>query len=1296
MKIKRNTITTLILGCVLSANITIATANTVDQSELSGTWTTDVASGDDATAFSKDNLSALTTYDADTDTSSIDYTLGSYSISERDIDYTFNYITEDGVTTTYIENPDGSQDEFWGFKESVTVERDEDTRETTYTITSTGEEISETEYNTYYFDEKENYITILGGVVDLDLTATATDANAVAFSITDVDGNKDTLSDEYIAESSEIDNYTEDQIETLVGYMTINATATATGGDATAIYGNIEHSYLTVTGTNGTIYFKEVNGDLTLNLSAKATASYNQDNDDDSDDTTEAWSSAKAVGIDGNIDSSVGNSYIDITALSYGGTATGIDGTINVASGNVDISAVTYDRTVNRTDGVTATLDGGDATAITGETTFAGTSATLKAVSSSGAAVGVANNIEITNDGNISIITSGGTSANGVTGTTTLTDSTLSVSSTSSEDATGLSTLTATDSTATISVNGTDSATGVTTATLKGETSLTVYATSTTEAIGVETLNAHVPSETTDSDDISVKITATSSTKATGVETFGTISSTNASFDISAIASNTTDTAVSATAIENGITLSSNVESFNGTIAASASSTKGTATATAIDGAVDGDVAATITASASSTDSNATATAIDGNVDGNITGTIIASASSEKATAEAIAINGDVTGDITGTVTATATGSTATAIQGTVGGDVTGTLKATSTSTIDNDDAEATVISGTVDGTISGTLIAVASATGAAANATATAIEVTADSTLTFDNTTIVTIATATDGTATNNAIDASGVNLTIEGDVALSGNITAGSLTLSDSSITQKGGTLDVGTLDITSADSNYSMSFDVNGNLPEFNNTTINYSYVDITDVDSITSAASGILTATASALVGDNSTFADGAILVAGTSVSTLLTTEGLTEYDVEGSNGLDYNVSLDSSNDTVITVTKTTYFEDKATTGNAATLGAALDAIEASETDTDWNFDARTMKEAVDLLDLDSFVPYANSFMSQVNAQTYANLGLATVWRMRALMDKGERTKREIAAEAIRNNPAFDGVEPDPEFGFKTRRVAQFQSVNVVASLDGGENAPDYDFISTGGTADIDFALYNNLLLGVGVGGIYNKIDGSNNSGDAESTSFVLNMYAMYSVGDFDIFATVGYAHGFNESEKSTDQGKSEAKWDSDSIFHLAGVSYKIDFDNGLILRPMAMYSLVYQNNGESTSKNATDYSTTVSSESYLNLKSYIGGELIYSFTKKFDLVARAFWTHEFGDNSYDFTYTNSFTSQYIGSIAYSGDEADKDTFLLGLSLGYKFTSDISAYLDYNANISGDYLGHNLNAALQVRF
>ena len=415
----------------------------------------------------------------------------------------------------------------------------------------------------------------------------------------------------------------------------------------------------------------------------------------------------------------------------------------------------------------------------------------------------------------------------------------------------------------------------------------------------------------------------------------------------------------------------------------------------------------------------------------------------------------------------------------------------------------------------------------------------------------------------------------------------------------------------------------------------------------------------------------------------------------DYESEG-----YTVDKDTNeltklgNNVKVNVKSLSYFQEKAKTSDEASLGAALDSIATIEKPANETAgspeeaarlaaiqERRDFKATVDATaDMSDFMPKAQSQLAQVNSEMLMNVNLAKAYRLSSIAD----IKRNGSVKQKYN---------------ENKNAAELISINMLGSQDGQGVNEGFDFWSAGALAAIERDFSDNLLAGISLGGIYNKVEGDN-ACDANSTSFLIDAYAVYSLSDMplDIFGNIGYAHSWNEASRRTAGGIADVDYDSNAINSIGGIAYTIKDAGvaGLTLKPMVMFNIVYLSDDSATEEGAGIYNAKLSSSDYINVRTLVGLEAKYDILKNFAVMARAFWVHEFCDDSYDVDYKINQAASYMGRATYSGIKSEKDAALLGLGMSYNFNEDISAFLDYTATIREDFSAHGFDLGVKFKF
>lgn len=589
------------------------------------------------------------------------------------------------------------------------------------------------------------------------------------------------------------------------------------------------------------------------------------------------------------------------------------------------------------------------------------------------------------------------------------------------------------------------------------------------------------------------------------------------------------------------------------------------------------------------------------------------------------------------------------------------------------------------------------------------------------------------------NAIETGGdLEVTVDGRADIKGNVEAGgAMNVSGGNLVVAGDLTGVSAINLAS-NANFAMTADAAGNMAKIN-VPINYAKLDeietavnaMTDLSAaqkvakkaemknsyLASVRANKFAGNATMLVNDKTDLGKLADLTADQAFQTFdkdnnaspMTKDDVNALGSLNGDSINFSYSVDNTTDQNVTmkVNKLSYFQNKAANANSARLGAALDGIttiEAPENETmedaldraaaiqarrDFKSDVETLGMAASgsntSINLDGFMPTAQSFIAQLNNEALVNMNTVQMFRLASRAD----AKRDSKKHPIKRD-RIEGVGAN---------VAEFQSINMLGSQDGGANAAGFDFWSAGGVAAIERDFSENTFAGLSLGGTYNKVDGDANA-NANSTNFIANVYGEYSFDQIplDIFMNLGYSHGWNETSRQTALGTATADYDSNSFYTLGGVAYTFSdvATKGLSVKPMLMYNLAYSNADSADEEGAGFYNASMEGNDYLNFRTMLGVEVKYDITSDFSALVRAFWTHEFADNSYDVDYRIAQAASYMPSAKFEGEEVGRDAAVLGLGLQYKFNDATSAFVDYSATLRSAYSAHGLNLGAQFRF
>ncbi len=268
----------------------------------------------------------------------------------------------------------------------------------------------------------------------------------------------------------------------------------------------------------------------------------------------------------------------------------------------------------------------------------------------------------------------------------------------------------------------------------------------------------------------------------------------------------------------------------------------------------------------------------------------------------------------------------------------------------------------------------------------------------------------------------------------------------------------------------------------------------------------------------------------------------------------------------------------------------------------------------------------------------------------------------------------------------------RSISRIATYNGNASVDGS-----HDYIY-GGLVNLEYVANKQFFAGFGIGGFEEKTSGKGISGTAETQTFAMNAYADYEFyNNFDWYIGATFAHGIIDGERYIDANRAYADWDTTSFGVFTGIRYTfnpIENDKSFAIRPVVGIntSWVFSPNFNEKSNGAT--MSKIQSETYESIKSLIGLELVKSFAFGLRASVHMYYTHEFGDNSYDFN------AQMLGNVGfistrYNHYKLNRDSGIFGFGLEQNIDKNWSVYGGYSAEVS-DNLYNNVNLGFRYRF
>ena len=396
------------------------------------------------------------------------------------------------------------------------------------------------------------------------------------------------------------------------------------------------------------------------------------------------------------------------------------------------------------------------------------------------------------------------------------------------------------------------------------------------------------------------------------------------------------------------------------------------------------------------------------------------------------------------------------------------------------------------------------------------------------------------------------------------------------------------------------------------------------------------------------------------------------------------------NTDGSSKVGYEITKNSYLSDKfAKSDNEKALAEIYDNLvfqDDATKDAESVQKKKNFKALAENGNIGAMLPQAVNHAARMNMDLGDMMHLDTLYRTGATRDMlnayGKALNKHVGA---------------PEQMVRGTTIVSIRNMNRFASYGGDANVSGSDDYIYGGLANIEYIANEDLFGGFGIGGFEAKSEGKGTSGKAETQSVALNLYGDYAFyPNFDWYFGLSYAFGMNEADRNNLIDQSKSKWDSNMVGVFTGVRYawKPYADREFYIKPIVGINANFLMN-PSFEEDTGSEKLAVDSANYTSVKSLVGVEATYAFLNGFHFAGRMFYTHEFGDDTYDVNATFLNSGSSISSFRMKGWKMDRDAGVFGVGVGYDITKAWRVYLDYAAEVSSD-IYHNLNAGVQFKF
>ena len=393
---------------------------------------------------------------------------------------------------------------------------------------------------------------------------------------------------------------------------------------------------------------------------------------------------------------------------------------------------------------------------------------------------------------------------------------------------------------------------------------------------------------------------------------------------------------------------------------------------------------------------------------------------------------------------------------------------------------------------------------------------------------------------------------------------------------------------------------------------------------------------------------------------------------------------------SSNDLIVTATRTPTYSNTAPSGGAAGASSALTSL----SDAGATGDLQTVLQALDGLTGEAQGNAIATTIPQVNGGTSVTAISATTQtlgtvstrlaELRSGLDLADRTGVSAGNHAKGIGVWIQGFSNFADQA-RRRQIEGFRASTWGAALGGDKTIGEK--VTVGGA--FSYARTN----------VNSKGTSNGNGSGSDLASYQGTLYASYDRESYYVEGMVNV--GFNDADGVRkiviDTLRRTAKSDYWSQQYTGKVSGGYDFKRGNVtVTPTASLQYTHLDVDGYTETGANDLNLIVESQDYNVLQTGLGGKVAYNIeTKKGTLVPElsAVWLYDFiGDKQQS---TSTFNAGG-GSFGTDGAEPPQHSAAVGVGLSFRSSANITLAANYDAEIKSNFLAHSGRLKLRYDF
>jgi outer membrane autotransporter protein len=276
---------------------------------------------------------------------------------------------------------------------------------------------------------------------------------------------------------------------------------------------------------------------------------------------------------------------------------------------------------------------------------------------------------------------------------------------------------------------------------------------------------------------------------------------------------------------------------------------------------------------------------------------------------------------------------------------------------------------------------------------------------------------------------------------------------------------------------------------------------------------------------------------------------------------------------------------------------------------------------------------------------------------------------------------------------------------FQRLGIYGNIDGSfgnrkrsVNEQGYNFDNQGVTVGADYAVTDNLFVGMAFNNAHNKADFSNRAGQLYTAAYTGSLYSTLNIQDFYVDALASFGGIDYESERTMSFFNTSAKGKASGMQYASslGAGYNHHIEK-LVVGPYMGFDYTKTEVDAYRESGGASFAARYDKQNIESVLTKAGARMSYAWSQPWGVIVpqvNAEWIHE---SSYNAQYNVVRFVQNGTGFTIRSDNPDRDYMQLGLNMAGQFAGGISAFVSYNTVIDRENVtNHAFSSGIRMSF